>query len=103
MRVNRMSALRISHSTARGWRGRGSRVRCIPQKLVWIPAGLRLDSIEIMPAMERAMPHSTKTRLLGLLKPAAFVHRDGGKGGRGHGGGGGDDGDGSRRGATQAA
>ena len=49
------------------------------------------------------MPHSTKTRLLGLLKPAAFVHRDGGKGGRGHGGGGGDDGDGSRRGATQAA
>ncbi|HEY4352375.1 MAG TPA: hypothetical protein VGN31_14180 [Paraburkholderia sp.] len=51
------------------------------------------------------MPHSTKTRLLGLLKPAAFVHRDGGKGRRGHGCGGGDDGDGDgpRRAAKQPA
>jgi hypothetical protein len=53
-----------------------------------------------MPAMECAMPHSTKTRLFGLLKPVGFAPRDDGKG-KGRGGrGGGDDGAGASRGAT---
>ena len=42
------------------------------------------------------MPHSTKTRLFGLLKPAGFAPRDDGKGRGGHGGGD----DGASRGAA---
>jgi hypothetical protein len=38
------------------------------------------------------MPYSTKTKLLGLLKPVGFAPRDGGKGRRGYGGGGEDGG-----------
>jgi hypothetical protein len=42
--------------------------------------------METMPATERPMPHSTKTKLLNLLKPAGFAPRDGGKGRDGRGG-----------------
>ncbi|APR39534.1 hypothetical protein BTO02_30275 [Paraburkholderia sp. SOS3] len=35
-----------------------------------------------MPAMERVMPHSTKTRWSGWLKPIGFAHRDDGSGKR---------------------